>query len=29
MILATEFDVLKFGVDVDEEDYLKIKYLLD
>lgn len=29
MILATEFEVLKFGIDVDEEDYLKIKYLLD
>lgn len=29
MILVTEFEVLKFGVDVDEEDYLKIKYLLD
>jgi len=29
MILATEFEVLKFGVDVDEEDYFKIKYLLD
>jgi hypothetical protein len=28
MILATEFEVLKFGIDVDEEDYLKIKYLL-
>ena len=29
MVLATEFDVLKFGVDVDEEDYFKIKHLLD
>jgi hypothetical protein len=29
MILVTEFDVLKFGVDVDEEDYFKIKHLLD
>lgn len=29
MILANEFEVLKFGVDVDEEDYLRIKYLLD
>jgi len=29
MVLATEFEVLKFGVDVDEEDYIKIKRLLD
>jgi hypothetical protein len=29
MVLITEFEVLKFGVDVDEEDYFKIKRLID
>lgn len=29
MIIATEYHVLKFGVDVDEEDYFKIKRLVD
>lgn len=29
MIIATEHQALKFGVDVDEEDYFKIKHLVD
>jgi len=29
MMLATEYQVLKFGADVDEEDYIKIKRLVD
>ena len=29
MIIATEYQALKFGIDVDEEDYFKIKHLVD
>lgn len=28
MMLATEYEILKFGVDVDEEDFLKVKQLI-
>jgi len=29
IMLATEFYLLRFGIDVDEEDYLKIKYAIE
>lgn len=29
MMLETEYEILKFGVDVDEEDFLRIKQAID